>query len=61
MSNNNTFNQRNNERFQEQARNRRFNQRGGKEEQKNIMKITKKDCRNKHEINIHNYLVNRKI
>ena len=32
-----------------------------KKKQKNIMKITKQDCKNKHEINIDNYLMKKRI
>ena len=34
-----------------------YHQVGGKKKQANIMKITKKDCKNKREIDIENYLM----
>lgn len=60
MNNSNTFYKKNKQRFQEQGQTH-FHQRGGEEEQKNIIKITKKGCRNNRNINIENYLMERKI
>ena len=48
MNNNNTYYQSNKKGLQEQARNC-YHQEGGKRKAKYIMKITKRDCKRKHE------------
>ena len=60
MNNNNTYYQSNKKGLQEQARNC-YHQEGGKRKAKYIMKITKRDCKRKHEKNMENYLMKKKI
>ena len=43
-----------------EKRNNRYHQEGRKEKEKNIMKITKKNCKNKYEISIENYTMKTK-
>ena len=50
----------NKERLQERARNRYYEE-GGKGKKKNIMKITKKSCKNNPEINTENYPTKKRI
>ena len=39
----------------------RYDQEGGKEKQNNIIKITKKDYKDKHQIDIENFLMKKEI
>ena len=60
MNTNNIYYQSNKERLQKQAQNC-DHQKSWKEEAKEYIKITRKDCKNKQEINIKNYPIKKRI
>ena len=60
MNDKNTCYQKSKERLQQRAQNRYYGD-GWKQKQKNIMKITKKGCKNNPEINTKNYPTKKRI